>query len=163
MRRAKPLPPQMAAAFDRLKQAFDGPVPPATGWPFVNPPGIQQVIDDAARAGAKPGAKSKVTTPLIGRLVRMVEEGTSIRLAAKRLGIAKSVAYDILNGKHAACVPDVLIAAGIDLNAAKRAGRRANVSEINSGQLPEAPVAPAPIEGPNASGAEPLETDREVA
>lgn len=99
MSRTKPLPPLMVAAFDRLTESINGPLQ-VPCWPITNTPRIQQLVDDARRAGAKPGPKSKVTLKVAAQLTGLIEQGASLRVAAKAVGISTGVAHRVVSGTH---------------------------------------------------------------
>jgi gp16 family phage-associated protein len=144
----------MAEAFQRLDQAFNGPVPAATGWPFSNPPRVQRLLDDAKRAGAKPGAKSSVTTPKVCRLVTAVEAGQSVKAAAASQGMSERTARRVLAGIHPALNLPALAEAGVSLPVRNTHGKAGKGRQIDLPVHTGTHAAPLPPNAPCGPSAE---------
>lgn len=128
---ADDLPPQMKAALLDLRKALTEPPSMGDQFPFALPPALQSLLDPTPPAAEprSPGRPAQFKPAHAVQLVRWVEQGSSVRAAAKRAGIPQSTARLILKGQCSAANRRAITGAGYLLPATPSKTPRKNAQE----------------------------------
>lgn len=142
------LPPGLADASRALGAALAAPAGAPT-WPVVNTPGIQAQLDAKSPRAGRPNL---LRPHQVVRLVRFVELGDPIRVAASKAGMSKSVAARVLSGQHDVAHDPAVTAAGVFLPARKVSLNRAKPPSRPERTLGEGVGTPPAPQTPTAAG-----------